>query len=75
MPFWVLQLSLELETREDGERGLGLRGSYNLPIWVPLGLVLWEEPGWFLWQPGAIATGGGDLVRVEGGPPRLCWEY
>lgn len=45
-----------------------------------MGEVLWEEPGWFLWQPVTIAMAG-ELVRVEGvamttsfeGLP--SWEY
>lgn len=35
----------------------------NLPIQVPLEEVLWEDPGWFLWEPVAIAMGGVELVR------------
>ena len=50
------------------ERGRGLiQTTYNLPIQVPLEEILWEEPEWLLWQPEAIARGGGKLVRVEQG--------
>lgn len=54
-----------METR-DGKRERSYT-TCNLPIQVPLEEILWEEPEQFLWQPEAIARGGGELVRVEQG--------
>lgn len=63
------------------ERGFGLLQTILQSAHSgPLGEVLWEEPGWFLWQPVAIAwrrgtSGGGGGVAMTTsfeGLPR--WE-